>query len=273
MALEDAFANFTRRDWECESTAGTVRLAVIGVGGFARQRALPGIADSNRCETTVLVARPPERVTDIAETYGVDHIVDYDDFLAGECVDAYDAIYVAAPNDVHGEYATTAAEFGKHVLCETPRDHRRPRPSGRRRLQRCRRHADDGLPTPDRADRSSHPGTRQRRRHRRCRASSRRLLASAVGHRGPRYVAARSRGRRRRRAGRSRYLLAQYDPIHPRIRTQQRLRNDPLGGRPFADVDEHVAFQLEYESGATASCTASFDAHARSALELVGTGG
>ncbi|MFC6764122.1 Gfo/Idh/MocA family protein, partial [Natrinema soli] len=44
-------------------------------------------------------------------------------------------------------------------------------------------------------------------------------------------------------------------------------------GDPFADVDEHVAFQLEYETGATSSCTASFDAHARSALELVGTEG
>jgi xylose dehydrogenase (NAD/NADP) len=44
-------------------------------------------------------------------------------------------------------------------------------------------------------------------------------------------------------------------------------------GGPFANVDEHVAFQIEYETSTTASCTASFDAHASSQLELVGTEG
>jgi len=120
MPLQDAFSNFTQRDWEHEAVEGAIRLAVVGVGGFARQRALPAIADSTRCETTVLVASPPESVSDVAETYAVDAVVDYDPFLEGACVDAYDAVYIAAPNAVHGQYAIAAAEFGKHVLCEKP---------------------------------------------------------------------------------------------------------------------------------------------------------
>jgi len=274
MALEDAFANFTRRDWECESTAGTVRLAVIGVGGFARQRALPGIADSNRCETTVLVARPPERVTDIAETYGVDHIVDYDDFLAGECVDAYDAIYVAAPNDVHGEYATTAAEFGKHVLCEKPLEITVDRAQAV--VDACN---DAGVTLMTAYRLQTEPTVRRTRE-----LVSEGVIGDVVQVHG----------------GFSHPLLATVDPdtwrLDPEVagggalvdlgiyslNTIRFILESELNsvyattrseGGPFADVDEHVAFQLEYESGATASCTASFDAHARSALELVGTGG
>ncbi len=44
-------------------------------------------------------------------------------------------------------------------------------------------------------------------------------------------------------------------------------------GGPFAAVDEHVAFQLEFPTEVTASCTASFDAHAHSRLEIIGTDG
>ena len=47
MALEDIFHGFTRRDWEDEQVAGTLRLAIVGVGGFARGRALPGIDASD----------------------------------------------------------------------------------------------------------------------------------------------------------------------------------------------------------------------------------
>ncbi|MFC6769121.1 Gfo/Idh/MocA family protein, partial [Natrinema soli] len=120
MALEDAFSHFTRRDWEHESVEGTVRLAVIGIGGFARQRALPAIAAGNYCETTMLVTSSPDRAAAVAEEYDVDHIIDYDGFLAGDRIDAYDGIYVAAPNAFHGQYATAAAGFGKHVICEKP---------------------------------------------------------------------------------------------------------------------------------------------------------
>src|SRR5699024_456611 len=44
-------------------------------------------------------------------------------------------------------------------------------------------------------------------------------------------------------------------------------------GAPFDRVDEHVAVQLTFPSGATASCTASFDAHPDSRLQVLGTEG
>lgn len=42
---------------------------------------------------------------------------------------------------------------------------------------------------------------------------------------------------------------------------------------PFANVDEPVAFQLEFPSAVTASCTASYNSHATSGLRVVGTEG
>ncbi|MEY7851936.1 D-xylose 1-dehydrogenase Gfo6 [Natrarchaeobius sp. A-rgal3] len=274
MSLENAFVNFTRRDWEHESVDGTVRLAVVGVGGFARQRALPGIANGQYCETTVLVTNSPDRTNAVAEEFGVPHVVDYDSFLAGEHTDAYDAVYVATPNAFHGRYAVAAAEYGKHVICEKPLETTAERsravvdvcegagvtlmtayrlqtePSVRRTRELVRRgvlgevvqvHGNFSNPLLDHAS-----------------ASTWRLDAELAG-------------------GGAMVDLG----VYPLNTTRFILGCDPEGvyatthssGGPFADVDEHVAFQLEFPTGATASCTASLDAHAASRLELVGTDG
>ena len=274
MPLQDAFSNFTRRDWERETVEETIRLAVIGIGGFTRQRALPAIADSACCETTVLVASPPESVADVAETYGVDHVVDYDPFLEGACVDAYDAVYIAAPNAVHGEYATAAADFGKHVLCEKPLETTVER--ARAVVDAC---AEAGVTLMTAYRLQTEPTVRRTRE-----LVQDGIIGDVVQVHG----------------GFSHPLLEQADPdtwrldpdvagggalvdlgIYPLNTIRFVLACEPTGvyattwseDPPFADVDEHVAIQLEYETGATASCTASFDAHARSALELVGTDG
>ena len=274
MPLENTLSNFTRRDWEHEATDGTIRLAVVGVGGFARQRALPAIADSACCVTTVLVASPPESAATVAETYAVDHVVDYDPFLEGARVDAYDAVYIAAPNAVHRQYATAAAAFGKHVLCEKPLETTVER--AREIVAACA-DADVTLMTAYRLQ--TEPTVRRTRE-----LVREGVIGDIVQVHG----------------GFSHPLLETAEPdtwrldpeaagggalvdlgIYPLNTIRFVLACEPTGvyattrseDPPFADVDEHVAIQLEYETGATASCTASFDAHASSALELVGTDG
>jgi xylose dehydrogenase (NAD/NADP) len=118
MRLRDHFDGVAHRDWDTDPT-GTVRIAVVGVGGFARETALPAIAAGEYCEATVLVTGSPEANAGVAEEYGA-RVLDYDAYAAGEASEEYDAVYVATPNALHLPHVETAAGLGKDVLCEKP---------------------------------------------------------------------------------------------------------------------------------------------------------
>ena len=120
MNLQDAFDGFADRDWETVEE-GTVRFATIGLGWWTRDRAIPAIEDSDRCETTALVSSSAEKSAAVAsDVPTVEAALSYDEFHDGDAVDRYDAVYVCTPNGRHLEYVRTAAELGKAVLCEKP---------------------------------------------------------------------------------------------------------------------------------------------------------
>ncbi|HKJ59631.1 MAG TPA: Gfo/Idh/MocA family oxidoreductase, partial [Halobacteriales archaeon] len=118
----DFLDGFDRRDWQsAEADDGPVRLAMVGIGWWTRDQAIPAVEDSELCATTVAVSSSREKaeaVVDEAET--VTRGITYDEFEAGEATDAYDAVYVATPNALHLPYVRAAAEHGKDVLCEKP---------------------------------------------------------------------------------------------------------------------------------------------------------
>ncbi len=274
MALEDIFHGFTRRDWEDERVEGTLRLAIVGVGGFARGRALPGIDASDYCETTVLVSGSPDRTRAVAEEYDIEHVIDYDAFREGVAAEAYDAVYLATPNAFHGEYAMTAATRGKHVICEKPLETTVERTQTL--LEHCRA-ADVTLMTAYRLQ--AEPVVRRTREiiHNgligqvvQIHGSFSNPLLETAGPDSWRLDADLAGGGALVDLG-----------VYPLNTTRFLLEADPetvyatthSSGPPFEDVDEHVAFQLGFPNGATASCTASFDAHSHSQLEIVGTDG
>jgi xylose dehydrogenase (NAD/NADP) len=274
MTLEDYFRKFSRRDWEDEIPDGTVRMAVVGLGGFATNRALPAIAAGQYCETAALVSSSAGKAADLAETYDVDVVLDYDALHRGEATDVYDAVYVATPNALHGESIATAAEHGKHVICEKPLE--TSAADARRLVEKC----DDAGVTLMTAYRLQvEPAVRRTREIVRDG-----LIGEIVQVHG----------------GFSHPLLEwagpdtwRVDPemagggalvdlgIYPLNTTRFLLDCDPtqVNARTcsidtaFAGVDEHVTFTLQFPSEATASCTASFNAHASSQIRLVGTGG
>ncbi|UTF52655.1 D-xylose 1-dehydrogenase Gfo6 [Natronosalvus rutilus] len=123
MDLETAIGNGCARDWETVDARDVepVRFAVIGLGWFTKGRALPALESSDRCVPSVLVSGSAEKAQTLAdETDGATRGLTYDQFHDGVARDAYDAIYVVTPNALHLEYVETAAEYGKHVLCEKP---------------------------------------------------------------------------------------------------------------------------------------------------------
>ncbi|HET7323317.1 MAG TPA: D-xylose 1-dehydrogenase Gfo6 [Halococcus sp.] len=118
--LSDFFDGFTQRDWQTVEE-GTVRIAMIGLGWWTTEKAMPAVERAELCETTVLVSGDKERAESLADSHEtVEYGLTYEEFHDGAASEAYDAVYIATPNALHLEYAETAADLGKAILCEKP---------------------------------------------------------------------------------------------------------------------------------------------------------
>jgi len=111
---------FAERDWERAVDGGPLRFAVVGLGWFGRDVALPAIEDSDYCEATAVVSGSAEKASSVAEERGLDAAFTYEEYADGEHADEYDAVYVVTPNALHLPHVETAASLGKDVLCEKP---------------------------------------------------------------------------------------------------------------------------------------------------------
>jgi xylose dehydrogenase (NAD/NADP) len=120
MDLESHFDDFTRRDWQ-QTGEGTVRFAMIGLGWWTREMAIPAVEQSDLCETSIVVSGSKEKAERVAgETDTIERGLTYDEFHDGAAADRYDAVYVVTPNALHLPFVETAAELDKAVLCEKP---------------------------------------------------------------------------------------------------------------------------------------------------------
>jgi xylose dehydrogenase (NAD/NADP) len=99
---------------------GTVRYALIGLGWWTVDVALPAIEASDLGDVTVLVSSSAEKAGRLAAAHDVAHGISYEQFHDGAASEAYDAVYVGTPNATHLEYVETAAGLDKAVLCEKP---------------------------------------------------------------------------------------------------------------------------------------------------------
>lgn len=118
MSVREFLESFPERDWQRDDE-GTVRFAMIGMGWWTTEEAIPAVEESEFCETTVTVSSSVSDPEEVAGTELSDAI-DYEEFAAGEASDAYDAVYIATPNALHLDHVRAAAELGKDVLCEKP---------------------------------------------------------------------------------------------------------------------------------------------------------
>ena len=273
MDLDGYFEGFTRRDWQIIEE-GCVRLAVVGLGGFARERALPAIRDADFCEVTALVSGSSETAADSAEAFGVNQVLDYEAYHEGANSDDYDAVYIATPPAFHEEHTKAAADLGKHVLCEKPLAAEVA--PAERMIETCTE-ADVVLMTAYRL--RTEPVLRRMRE----------LIANdVIGE--PVQVHGNFSTRLLDRVGSDSWRLnpavagggALMDlGVYPLNTTRFLLNADPVsvggditsGGPPFDRVEKHAAVQVSFPDGATASYTASFGAHPDSRLHVLGTDG
>ena len=93
-----------------------VKMGVIGAGGIARRKTIPGILEAEHCELTAVM--DVVNVEEIAAEFGgVKAYTSETDLLDDPDVQA---VYIATPANVHYDQIAAAAKAKKHVLCEKP---------------------------------------------------------------------------------------------------------------------------------------------------------
>ena len=97
-----------------------VRVGIIGCGGIANGKHLPGLAACADAEMVAFCDLIIERAEEAAKKYGTPDAkvyVDYKELLKDETIDV---VHVLTPNRAHSFITVDALNAGKHVMCEKP---------------------------------------------------------------------------------------------------------------------------------------------------------
>lgn len=95
-----------------------LKWGIIGCGGIADRRTLPGMMLTDNSEPYAVMDANLELAKTVKEKYNAKYAFDkYEDVLA---LDEVDAVYIASPVFCHKEQALAAVKAGKHILLEKP---------------------------------------------------------------------------------------------------------------------------------------------------------
>jgi len=97
-----------------------VGYAVIGLGGFAQRAILPGFKHSKKGKLVALVSGDKLKAKRLARKFGAGATYTYDELPACLSDPQVEAVYISTNNGSHARYAIQAANAGKHVLSEKP---------------------------------------------------------------------------------------------------------------------------------------------------------
>jgi predicted dehydrogenase len=102
--------------------SGGVGFAVVGLGKLAQGQIIPGFANCRNARLAALVSGHPEKANRIAAEHRLPSsaVYNYDNFDRIAADPEIDVVYIVLPNFLHAEYTIRALKAGKHVLCEKP---------------------------------------------------------------------------------------------------------------------------------------------------------
>jgi predicted dehydrogenase len=94
--------------------------AVVGLGSISQVAVLPAFAHSKKAKLVAVVSGDKNKAKKFAQDFNAGEAYTYAEF--SQCLEnpQVDAVYIATPPGEHEKYAVAAAKAGKHVLCEKP---------------------------------------------------------------------------------------------------------------------------------------------------------
>jgi predicted dehydrogenase len=93
-----------------------VNIGVIGAGGIATRRTIPGMLKAKNCRLVAVM--DPKNIEAIADRFHVKKAYTAEAQLLAD--PEVQAVYIASPVCCHAKQIRLAAEAGKHILCEKP---------------------------------------------------------------------------------------------------------------------------------------------------------
>ena len=109
-------ATAVARHWEDRSMTATIRVGLVGAGGIARSRHVPGLRAIEGVEITGVVARSAASTRRAADELAIPTAYpSWEDLVADPAIDA---VVVATWPYLHAPVTIAALQAGRHVLCE-----------------------------------------------------------------------------------------------------------------------------------------------------------
>jgi len=101
---------------------GPVGFAVVGLGKLAQGQIVPGFHNCRSARLAALVSGHPDKAARIGSEQHLpaSAIYNYDNFDRIAADPKIEVVYIVLPNFMHAEYTIRALKAGKHVLCEKP---------------------------------------------------------------------------------------------------------------------------------------------------------
>ena len=97
-------------------------VALLGLGKYSEGELAPSLQETQFCKLTGLVSGHPDKAAQWARKYGVPakNVYNYENFDRIADNPDIDIVYVVTPPGLHREYVVRAAKAGKHVISEKP---------------------------------------------------------------------------------------------------------------------------------------------------------
>jgi glucose-fructose oxidoreductase len=97
-------------------------VALVGLGYYSRELLAPGLQLTEFCELKGVVTGSPDKIPLWQKKFGISdkNIYSYQNMAQIANNPEIDIVYIVLPTFLHKEYATIAANAGKHVWCEKP---------------------------------------------------------------------------------------------------------------------------------------------------------